>query len=122
MTGGAKRWYFPDGYLPEKKEEPGLDSHEALMLLNTNDVEASVDIDIYYEDREPVRGIKIYVKPERIKTIRLDKPGELEGHEIPELTQYSLRVRSDVPIVAQFGRLDATQTNLAYYGTMGFYE
>ena len=62
------------------------------------------------------------IDPERIKTIRLDKPNELGGHEIPVLTQYSIRVRSDVPVVAQFGRLDATQVNLAYYGTMGFCE
>jgi hypothetical protein len=122
QNGGAKRWYFPDGYLPEKSTEGTLDSHEALMLLNMNESEAHIKIDIYYADRDPVKDIEINVDPERIKTIRLDKPGELGGHEIPVLTQYSLRVRSDIPVVAQFGRLDATQSNLAYYGTMGFCE
>jgi len=122
QKGGAQRWYFPDGYLPEKNGEGPLESHEALMLLNMNESKATITIDIYYEDRDPARDIQIHVDPERIKTIRLDKPDELGGHEIPPLTQYSIRVRSDVPVVAQFGRLDATQTNLAYYGTMGFCE
>jgi hypothetical protein len=38
------------------------------------------------------------------------------------LTQYSLRVRSDKNIVVQFGRLDTTQNNMAYYGVAGYYE
>ena len=92
------------------------------MLLNLNESTANINIDIYYADRDPVKDVKVNIDPERIKTIRLDKPNELGGHEIPVLTQYSIRVRSDVPVVAQFGRLDATQVNLAYYGTMGFCE
>jgi hypothetical protein len=44
------------------------------------------------------------------------------GHEIPLLTQYALRVVSDTKIVAQFGRLDTTQSNMAYYGAMGYCE
>ena len=39
---------------------------------------------------------------------------------LPPLTQYALRVRSDVNLVVQFGRLDTTQTNLAYYANVGF--
>lgn len=35
--GGAKTWYFPDGYLPEKVGSGPMEAHEALMLLNTNE-------------------------------------------------------------------------------------
>ena len=42
--------------------------------------------------------------------------------EIPVLTQCGLRVRSDVPIVVQVGRLDTTQANLAYSVNIGYYE
>jgi len=32
-----------------------------------------------------------------------------------------MRVRSDVPVVAQFGRLDVRQPNMAYYINTGFF-
>ena len=54
---------------------------------------------------------------------RIRVPGiRLPGLEIPAMTQYGLRVRSDVNIVAQFGRLDTTQANLAYYVNVGYHE
>ena len=118
---GAKVWYFPDGYLPEKVGGGPMEAHEALMLLNPNPTPASIKLDIYFEDREPVKDIAIAVGAERVKTLRLDHPDDIGGLRIPALTQYSIRVRSDVPIVAQFGRVDTTQVNLAYYGCMGYW-
>ena len=46
------------------------------------------------------------------------QPTELPCHSA--LTQYALRVVSDHKVIAQFGRLDASQPNLAYYCTMGY--
>jgi len=120
--GGARVWYFPDGYLPEKNANGPMEAHEALMLLNTGDVPAEVSLDFYFEDKPPVKNIPITVPAERIRALRLDNPRHIGGLEIPPLTQYSVRVRSDVPIVAQFGRLDTTQTNMAYYISVGFFE
>ena len=122
MNGGAKTWYFPDGYLPAKSGGGLMEAHEALMLLNTSDAPANVMIDVYFEDRNPVKDISVVVGAERVKTLRLDHPFEIGGLEIPVLTQYSLRIRSDREIVAQFGRLDTTQNNMAYYTGAGFYE
>lgn len=115
-------WYFPDGYLPEKQGSGRLEAHEALMLLNTGSTPADVLLDFYFEDRDPVIGIAFTVPAERIRCLRLDHPQEIGGLEIPPLTQYSIRVRSTENIVAQFGRLDTTQTNLAYYSSDGFCE
>jgi hypothetical protein len=67
-------------------------------------------------------GIATTVPPERIRCLRLDHPQEIGGLTIPPLTQYSIRVRSTVNIVAQFGRLDTTQTNMAYYNSAGLFE
>ena len=114
MTGGAKIWYFPDGYLPEKKSNGEMEAHEALMLFNTAEEDVKVELDIYFSDRPPVRAVKLTVPAERVQTIRLDHPDELNGAVIPPLTQYALRVRASHPIVAQFGRLDTTQPNMAY--------
>lgn len=122
MNGGAQTWYFPDGYLPEKTDDGGMEAHEALMLFNTNSDNANVLIDIYFSDKKPVKDIAVEVGAERIKTLRLDNPADIGGLAIPPLTQYAIRVRSDKKIVAQFGRVDTTQTNLAYYGCIGYGE
>ncbi len=119
---GAKTWYFPDGYLPEKLGYARLEAHEALMLLNVNESPAHVLIDFYFEDREPVLGVSVIVGAQRVLALRLDHATEFGGPSIAPLVQYALRIRSDVNIVAQFGRLDATQCNLAYYGSMGYCE
>ena len=122
MKGGSKVWYFPDGYLPEKTAGGQMEAHEALMLFNTNEKEADVRLDIYFSDRAPVKDITVKVPPERVITLRLDHPQDLGGLKIPPLTQYALRIRSSINIVAQFGRLDTTQANMAYYIGVGYNE
>ncbi|MHB1459519.1 MAG: sensory rhodopsin transducer [Armatimonadota bacterium] len=119
-TGGAKIWYFPDGYLPEKIHGSTMEAHEALMLLNCSEAPANVVLDFYFEDKDPVKDIPVIVDAERVCTLRLDRPEDIGGLVIPSLTQYSIRVRSDVDIVVQFGRLDTTQSNLSYYCGIGY--
>ena len=117
---GARKWFFPDGYLPELNAEGPLKSHEALMLLNTGRDPAKVSIDIYFQDRDPLLGVPLTVGGQRVVCIRMDRPEELSGAVLPPLTQYALRITSDRKVIVQFGRLDATQPNLAYYTTMGY--
>lgn len=121
-NGGAKTWYFPDGYLPEKNSSGVMEAHEALMLFNTSASEAEVQIDVYFSDRSPAKGIPLKVEAERIAALRLDHPEDIGGLAIPPLTQYALRIRSNINIVAQFGRLDTTQNNMAYYVGIGYNE
>ena len=52
----------------------------------------------------------------------MDIPESIGGVEVPTHTQYGLRVSSNVPVVAQFARLDTTQTNMAYYMNIGYSE
>lgn len=122
MTGGAKIWYFPDGYLPKKKANGEMEAHEALMLFNPSNEDAFVELDIYFSDLPPLRNIRLTVPAERVRAVRLDHPEELGGVTIPPLTQYALRVRASCPLIAQFGRLDTTQSNMAYYTGFGFCE
>ena len=121
-AAGAKTWYFPDGYLPAKSVAGDMEAHEALMLLNTGESDAQVSLDVYFSDRLPIKNIGVNVPAERVIALRLDHPEDMGGHEIPLLTQYALRVVSDTKIVVQFGRLDTTQSNMAYYGAMGYCE
>ena len=122
MEGGKKVWYFPDGYLPAKNPASTMEAHEALMLFNVHECEVKVTIDIYYSDRDPVKGISVTVPAERIIALRMDHKEDLAGTEIPLLTQYALRITASEPIVVQFGRLDTTQTNMAYYLGVGYCE
>lgn len=113
---GSSVWVIPDGDLPP----PGkgkLQGHESLIILNTNRKIARIRLDLFFEEKEPVRDIKVSVPAERVKCFRLDKPLGDQKYRVP-YGQYALRIRSDVPVVIQFGRMDVRQPNLAYYCTM----
>ena len=118
ITKGKKNWVFSDGDLPPagNKEPFG---HEALMVVNLNKKKANIKADILFEDKEPVKGIKLTVGEERVKCFRLDKPIGEQKYKIP-FGQYALILRSNVPVVAVFGRLDVRQNNLSYYSVQGY--
>lgn len=120
--GGKKVWYFADGYLPEPKNNGKMESHEALMIFNTSSEAVESIIDVYFSDRDPIKNIRINIPAERIISLRLDKPEDLNGAVIPALTQYALRITSSRPVVCQFGRLDTTQEAMAYYVGVGYAE
>jgi hypothetical protein len=119
-SDGARTWVFADGFLPAQTEPGGkLEAHEALMIVNTGETSANVRLDFFFDNRSPIRDVPIKVEAERVVCLRLDHPNEIGGVALPPLTQYALRVRSDVKVVVQFGRLDTTQANLAYYINVG---
>lgn len=109
---GARIWLVPDCYLPEKSAGE-LESHEAICALNTSREEASLLISLYFEDREPIRDIRVTVSAERTRHIRLDRPEEIGGADVPRGVPYAARIQSDVPVSVQCSRLDASQEALA---------
>jgi hypothetical protein len=117
-ANGRKCWVFADGDLPPAGDREPF-GHEALMVTNLNRKVATLRLEILFENREPVRDIALTVEGERVRCIRLDKPLGQAAFKIP-FGQYSLVVRSDVPVVAVFGRLDVRQANMAYYSVQGF--
>jgi len=118
MEKGKRNWVFSDGDLPPAGEKEPL-GHEALMVPNMNEEAARITIDIYFEDKAPIKGIEIIVPAERVKCFRLDMPVGDQQYQIQE-GQYSLALHSNIPVVAVFGRLDVRQPNLAYYSVQGF--
>jgi hypothetical protein len=116
---GHKTWVIPDGWQPPEGGNGDMVNHESLMIMNTGSKKAQIKVDIYFDDREPVRDLPLTVDPERIRAIRLDSPDEL-GFALPRATQYALRIKSDVKVIVQYGRMDVRQANLAYYGTMAY--
>jgi hypothetical protein len=93
-------WYYAEGKLMDnrggKKIGDHWDSGDWLCLLNPGDREAQVTITVFYEDMPP-REHTLTIPPRRCKQQPLHAiPGLLEHNK-----QYGVRVRSDVPIVAQ---------------------
>ena len=120
MEKGQKNWVFCDGYLPPRGDNPEFEGHEALMLTNLNDETATIELVFIFEDREPEEGIFVTLDGMRTTGIRLDKPLGDQKLVLEESVQYTIWVKSDIPICACFGRLDVRQTNMAYYSVEGY--
>ena len=119
---GRKTWIFPDGDLPPAGEDGlPLEGHESLIVLNTGDEDAHIELDVFFSDREPEAGLKLLAPAQRVTCFRMDKPVGDRRFKVP-FGQYALRLRSNVPIVVQIGRADVRQPNLAYYTTLGYGE
>ena len=93
-------------------------SHETACLLNASDLEAHVEITIFYTDRDPVGPYKVTVEARRTRHVRFNDLKEPEP--IPKATNYASTIVSDVPIVVQHTRLDSRQAENALITTMAF--
>jgi len=113
---GKKVWFFPDGDLPAPGEGT-LQGHESLVVLNPNATDAELTLTVYFTDREPAILDAGLVDAQRVRCIRTNEP--IDGFQIP-FGQYALKIESSVGVIAQIGRMDVAQANLAYYTTMGF--
>ena len=120
MEKGKKNWVFCDGYLPPKGDNPAFEGHEALMLTNLNDEKAVIELVLIFEDKAPEGGILVELDGMRTTCVRMDQPLGEKGVQLGEAEQYTVWVKSSVPICACFGRLDVRQTNMAYYSVEGY--
>jgi hypothetical protein len=118
---GALTWYIPDTYLPEpiKADGPYI-GHEAVCVLNVTDQDANIELDFYFENQAPVKGIKVVVPAERTRHLRLDRPEQIGGYEIPIGVPYAIRLRSDVSVIVQYSRLDTTQIQATLMTTIAY--
>lgn len=117
---GKKNWVFCDGYLPPHGDNPEFEGHEALMLTNLNNKKAKIELTFVFEDKDPVGGIFVELDGMRTTCIRLDQPLGEQKLMLGEAVQYTVWVKSNVPVCACFGRLDVRQTNMAYYSVEGY--
>ena len=116
---GAKLWLIPDCYLPEKSTG-GMESHESTCVLNLGAKTAAVNLTAYFEDREPIKGLRATCPPQRTMHIRINALKNSKGESIPAGKPFALKVRSNVRIVVQHTRLDTTQPALSLMTTMAF--
>ena len=118
---GKKEWIIPDCELPQEGEGIAK-GHESAIIVNDSDVDAVIDVCVYFTDKEPYTNIRWEVGSKRVKCFRLGNAEHMCGFKIPFQTQYAIKVSSNTPIVLQYGRLDNTQANLAFYTTLGYSE
>lgn len=117
---GKRTWVVAEGYIPSDRHEKdrAFISHETLCILNANERPAHIELWLYYADRPPVGPYKIHVDAERTRHWRLN---DLEDPDmVPRDTDYSMVIRSDVPIVVQHTRLDSRQAENALMTTMAY--
>lgn len=120
---GKKDWYIIDGYCPPRGPgEVAYEGHEAIMILNCGKKDAHCLIDVFFEDRPPVKGIPYTAPAERISCFRSNDRTVFQDVELKVNMQYSLRIRSDEEVIIQYGRCDVSQPNLAYLATLGYAE
>lgn len=117
---GKKEWLIPDCYWPEITTEGHYVSHEAVCVLNTSDVDARIEMTLFFEDREPVTGFVANCGARRTHHIRLDKLTDAEGRHIPMGVPYAILAVGNVEFVAQYSRLDTTQPNEALMTTIAY--
>ena len=117
---GRKRWAIAEGYIPPSSTgpHPQMTSHETICLLNAGDVDARVEVTLFYADRAPVGPYRLVVSAERTRHVRFNDLDDPEA--VPKGTDFSSVIESDVPIVVQHTRLDSRQAENALLSTIAF--
>ena len=117
---GRKRWAIPEGYIPGSSTGTGraFVSHEAACILNAGDLEAHVQITVFFSDREPAGPYCFTVSPRRTLHLRFNDLHDPQP--IPRDTDYASVIESDVPVVVQHTRLDSRQAELALLTTIAY--
>ena len=95
MGYGKKVWIFPDAELPPKGVN-NIPGHESVIITNTGEEEAKVNITLFYEEKD------------------------FGGYLATVGEQYAIMLESNVPIVAQYGRAETRA--VAFYTTPGYNE
>lgn len=121
MMPGRTTWVFPDAERPPHGPGGELFGHESVIVLNQNPERANVVATLWYSDREP-ETFEFGVEGERVRCLRTNEPADMGGIEVKVGEQYAISLTSDLPVVAQYGRLDVRQPEMAFYTTPGYNE
>ncbi len=117
---GSTVWVVGDGYIPPggSGADPALHSHESICMLNAGDVDAVVEISVYYTDQEPAGPYTLAIPARRAHHQQINALRDPEP--IQPGRDYCLVIRSSSPIVVQHTRLDSRQSELALMSTIAY--
>jgi hypothetical protein len=117
---GSTVWAIADGFIPPGSTGPAPDmtSHDSVCILNPCNRDATIELFIYFSDREPVGPYPLTAPARRAFHQRIN---DLEDPEaVPEGVDYCCLLRSDAPIVVQHTRLDSRQAENALMSTIAY--
>lgn len=117
---GRTQWVIAEGYIPSGSTgpEPAMLSHETACMLNAGDVDARVELTLYFPDREPAGPYRVVVPARRTLHLRFNDLDDPEP--VPRDADYASVITSDVPIVVQHTRLDSRQAENAIMTTVAW--
>jgi hypothetical protein len=121
MEIGKKIWAIAEGYIPSKSSSNKREfvSHETACILNTSGHEATIEVFIYFSDKDPQGPYHLIIPAKRTRHVRFN---DFKDPEIPRDTDYSSVFISNVPVVIQHTRLDTRQAESALLSTIAFSE
>lgn len=117
---GSKDWVVADGYIPPGSTGPApeMTSHDSVCMLNAGAQDAVVELWVYFTDCEPSGPYVVNIAARRAYHQRINDLSD--PAVVPHGVDYSLVLRSDVPIVVQHTRLDSRQAANALMSTIAF--
>jgi hypothetical protein len=120
MNFGKTTWVIAGGQIPlfSTGREPEFTSRDILCVLNTNPKEANIQLTIYHSDKPPTGPYRIKVK-DRI-TCHIYFNDLIDPEPLLLDKEYAVIIKSDIPVVVQFTRMNTSQANLASTMTMAF--
>ena len=118
---GKKVWLIPDCELPPEGEGVAK-GHESVIIVNDSKEDAEISVILFFTDKDAYENIKWTVKAGRVRCFRTNNIDDMCGFKVPFETQYAMKLTSNCEIVVQYGRLDNTQPNLAFYTTLAYTE
>ena len=120
MPLGSKVWAIAEGYIPgwSNGPEPALTSHETVCVLNASEEEATVELTLYFSDRDPVGPYQFTVGANRTRHVRFNDLADPEP--VPRETEFASVLRSSVEVVVQHSRLDSRQHENALMTTIAY--
>ncbi|MCL6444859.1 MAG: hypothetical protein K6T83_15625 [Alicyclobacillus sp.] len=112
------RWLIADGFIPSTSQGQ-LESHESLCIVNPHPDDASVQIKVFFEDRDPIEGIAVVCPSGRTRHIRVDTLTGSDGRTVPRGVPYAMELTCPLEVGVQLSRLDSTQSQLALMTVSG---
>lgn len=117
---GKKVWYIPDGYYPDSESDGKYVSHEAICVLNVSNIDAAIDVTLFFEEAEPMGRFAAECKAKRTNHIRMDKLQNKDGVSVPRGVAYAILVESNTDIICQYSRVDTAQENMSFMTTIAY--
>src|SRR5699024_4895882 len=103
---GKLDWAFAAGRIPflTNGKEPEFLSYDQIAVLNTSENDALIEITIFYEDEQPWGKYKVEVEAERLRKVRINDL--IDPKAIRMERNYSCYIKSNLPVVVQFSRMN----------------